>query len=170
MEAAAKRQGMTGAGLVTPDSVKRASERFSFDTPDEVYSAIGYGGVTVNQVFFKLLDYFRKESPTPIVARPFRSKGEHGSVIINGETGLLVSFAGCCSPVPGDDIVGFVTRGRGVVVHRKDCPNMKHADPGRVQPAEWQAPEGAGPFKASRDLRADGTGAARAGDSVAGSG
>ena len=102
-----------------------------------MYSAIGYGGVTVNQVIFRLLDYFRKEAPAPIVTKPFRSKDAHGTVRINGETGLLVSFAGCCSPVPGDDIVGFVTHGRGVVVHRRDCPNMRNADPARLQPAEW---------------------------------
>ena len=137
MEEAAKRKGMTLSELVTPESFQKVSEKFAFDTPDEMYSAIGYGGVTVNQVFFRLLDYFRKEAPAPIVSKPFRSKDAHGTVRINGETGLLVSFAGCCSPVPGDDIVGFVTHGRGVVVHRRDCPNMRNADPARLQPAEW---------------------------------
>ena len=162
MEEAAKRKGMTLAELVTPESFKKVSEKFSFDTPDEMYSAIGYGGVTVNQVFFKLLDYFRKESPTPIVARPFRSKNEHGSVIINGETGLLVSFAGCCSPVPGDEIVGFVTHGRGVVIHRKDCPNMRNVDPGRLQPAEWVEQAGGVNFKVAIVVTAEDQGAALA--------
>ena len=162
MEEAAKRKGMTLAELVTPESFKKVSEKFSFDTPDEMYSAIGYGGVTVNQVFFKLLDYFRKESPTPIVARPFRSKNEHGSVIINGETGLLVSFAGCCSPVPGDEIVGFVTHGRGVVVHRKDCPNMRNVDPGRLQPAEWVEQADGVNFKVAIVVTAEDQGAALA--------
>ena len=162
MEEAAKRKGMTLAELVTPESFKKVSEKFSFDTPDEMYSAIGYGGVTVNQVFFKLLDYFRKESPTPIVARPFRSKNEHGAVIINGETGLLVSFAGCCSPVPGDEIVGFVTHGRGVVIHRKDCPNMRNVDPGRLQPAEWVEQAGGVNFKVAIVVTAEDQGAALA--------
>ena len=162
MEEAAKRKGMTLAELVTPESFKKVSEKFSFDTPDEMYSAIGYGGVTVNQVFFKLLDYFRKGSPTPIVARPFRSKNEHGSVIINGETGLLVSFAGCCSPVPGDEIVGFVTHGRGVVIHRKDCPNMRNVDPGRLQPAEWVEQAGGVNFKVAIVVTAEDQGAALA--------
>ena len=162
MEEAAKRKGMTLAELVTPESFKKVSEKFSFDTPDEMYSAIGYGGVTVNQVFFKLLDYFRKGSPTPIVARPFRSKNEHGAVIINGETGLLVSFAGCCSPVPGDEIVGFVTHGRGVVIHRKDCPNMRNVDPGRLQPAEWVEQAGGVNFKVAIVVTAEDQGAALA--------
>ena len=162
MEEAAKRKGMTLAELVTPESFKKVSEKFSFDTPDEMYSAIGYGGVTVNQVFFKLLDYFRKEAPAPIVPRPFRSKGEHGSVIINGETGLLVSFAGCCSPVPSDEIVGFVTHGRGVVVHRKDCPNMRNVDPGRLQPAEWVEQADGVNFKVAIVVTAEDQGAALA--------
>ena len=162
MEEAAKRKGMTLAELVTPESFKKVSEKFSFDTPDEMYSAIGYGGVTVNQVFFKLLDYFRKEAPAPIVPRPFRSKGEHGSVIINGETGLLVSFAGCCSPVPGDEIVGFVTHGRGVVVHRKDCPNMRNVDSGRLQPAEWVEQADGVNFKVAIVVTAEDQGAALA--------
>ena len=164
MEEAAKRRGMSLSELVTPESFKKVSEKLSFDTPDEMYSAIGYGGVTVNQVFFKLLDYFRKEAPAPIVPRPFRSKNEHGSVSINGETGLLVSFAGCCSPVPGDEIVGFVTHGRGVVVHRKDCPNMRNVDPGRLQPAAWVEQAGAGSvnFKVAIVVTAEEQGAALA--------
>ena len=160
MEEAAKRKGMPLSELVTPESFKKVSEKLSFDTPDEMYSAIGYGAVTVNQVIFKLLDYFRKEAPAPIIPQPFKAKNAKGSVTINGMTGMLVSFAGCCSPVPGDDIVGFVTRGRGIVVHRKDCPNMKNADPARLQAAEWIVREGEARFKAAIVVTAEDQGAA----------
>ena len=160
MEEAAKRKGMSLSELVTPESFKKVSEKLSFDTPDEMYSAIGYGAVTVNQVIFKLLDYFRKEAPAPIIPQPFKAKKAKGSVTINGMTGMLVSFAGCCSPVPGDDIVGFVTRGRGIVVHRKDCPNMKNADPARLQAAEWIVREGEARFKAAIVVTAEDQGAA----------
>ena len=162
LEEAAKRKGMTLAELVTPESFKKVSEKLSFDTPDEMYSAIGYGAVTVNQVIFKLLDYFRKEAPAPIIPQPFKSRSAKGGVTINGMTGMLVSFAGCCSPVPGDDIVGFVTRGRGIVVHRKDCPNMKNADPARLQAAEWLVKEGEARFKAAIVVMAEDQGAALA--------
>ena len=160
LEEAAKRKGMSLTELVTPESFKKVSEKLSFDTPDEMYSAIGYGAVTVNQVIFKLLDYFRKEAPAPIIPQPFKAKNAKGSVTINGMTGMLVSFAGCCSPVPGDDIVGFVTRGRGVVVHRKDCPNMKNIDPARLQTAEWLVKEGEARFKAALVVTAEDQGAA----------
>ena len=160
LEEAAKRRGMALSELVTPESFKKVSEKLSFDTPDEMYSAIGYGAVTVNQVIFKLLDYFRKEAPAPIIPQPFKAKNAKGSVTINGMTGMLVSFAGCCSPVPGDEIVGFVTRGRGIVIHRKDCPNMKNVDPARLQAAEWLVKEGDARFKAAIVVTAEDQGAA----------
>ena len=160
LEEAAKRKGMSLAELVTPESFKKVSEKLSFDTPEEMYSAIGYGAVSVNQVLFKLMDYFRKEAPAPIIPTPFKGKHSGGSVRIEGQAGMLVSFAGCCSPVPGDDIVGFVTRGRGVVVHRRDCPNMKNAETGRLLHAEWTAQEGAARFKASIVVLAEEQGAA----------
>ena len=75
-------------------------------------------------------------------------------------SGLLVSFAGCCSPVPGDDIIGFVTRGRGVVVHRADCPNMRGVEPERLQPAEWIVRPGSTRFKAAIVVFAEDQGAA----------
>ena len=60
-----------------------------------------------------------------------------GGVLVNGQSGLLVRFAGCCSPVPGDRIVGFTSRGRGVVIHRADCPNIQGVDEERLLPAAW---------------------------------
>ena len=60
-----------------------------------------------------------------------------GGVKIKGMEGLLVRFAGCCNPVPGDDIVGYVSRGRGITVHRRDCPNMRNEEPERLLEAEW---------------------------------
>ncbi len=136
LEEAAKRKGYQLSEILTPESFKKVSEKFSFDTQDEMFSAVGYGAVSANQVFFRLVDYFRKEVPTPVL-QPFKEKNAKGTVTIKGMSGLLVSFAGCCSPVPGDDIIGYVTRGRGVVVHRCDCPNIRNAEPDRLQPAEW---------------------------------
>ena len=60
-----------------------------------------------------------------------------GSVSVKGMSGLLIRFAGCCNPLPGDEIVGFISRGHGVTVHRKNCPNLKQADPERLIETEW---------------------------------
>lgn len=160
LEDVAKRKGVALANILTAESFKKVSEKLVFDTQDEMFSAIGCGAISANQVFFKLLDYFRKETPQPVEIRPFRSRSDKGAVTIKGMEGLLVSFAGCCSPVPGDDIIGFVTRGRGIVVHRRDCPNMKSADPERLQSAEWVAKEGGTRFKAAIVVTADEQGAA----------
>jgi GTP pyrophosphokinase len=84
-----------------------------------------------------------------------------GGVLINGQTGMLVRFAGCCSPVPGDEIVGYTSRGRGVVVHRCDCVNVKHSEGNRLLPASWQIEAGAKQrYNANISIRATDQGAA----------
>jgi len=65
-----------------------------------------------------------------------------GGVKVKGMGGLLVRFAGCCNPVPGDDIIGFISRGHGVTVHRKDCPNLKHVEDGRLIEVSWSEETG----------------------------
>ncbi len=155
LEKAAKTKGVALSDLLTAESFKKISSKFSFDGQDEMFSAIGYGAISTNQVLFKLLDYYRKEVPQSVEVQPFREHGAKGSVTIKGTAGLLVSFAGCCSPVPGDEIVGFVSRGRGVVVHRKDCPNMRNVEPERLQPADWIVREGAARFRAALIVMAE---------------
>ncbi len=159
LEEAVKRKGYTLQQLLTAGSFKIISEKLSFDTQDEMFSALGYGAINVNQVLFKLIDFYRKEVPQAVTVQPFKQHAK-GAVTIKGMSGLLVSFAGCCSPVPGDDIVGFVTRGRGIVVHRKDCPNLKSAEEGRLQPAEWVGDGSSARFKAAIVVTADDQGAA----------
>ncbi|MBR7186497.1 MAG: bifunctional (p)ppGpp synthetase/guanosine-3',5'-bis(diphosphate) 3'-pyrophosphohydrolase [Clostridia bacterium] len=155
-----RKKGYQLSDILTPESFKKVSDRFAFDTQEEMFAAIGYGSVSATQVFFKLVDYFRKEVPQAIEIRPFKEKNAKGSVTIKGMSGLLVSFAGCCSPVPGDDIVGFVSRGRGLVIHRRDCPNMKNVEAERLQPAEWRVKQGEARFKAALIVSAEEQGAA----------
>lgn len=162
LEEAAKRKGYSLGDLLTEESFQKVSGRLAFASEEEMFASVGYGAVTVNQVLFKLLDHYRKEVPQPIVTvnPSYRGKLKKGTVTINGTAGLLVTFAGCCSPVPGDDIIGFVSRGRGVVVHRRDCPNMKGVEKERLQQAEWVAEEGDVRFKAAIVVTADDQGAA----------
>ena len=105
-----------------------------------MFASVGYGAITVNQILYKLIDFYKKEVPKPIVSKS-SEKPDSSGVIVKGMSGLLTRFAGCCTPVPGDEIVGFVSRGRGVVVHRADCPNLKslETEGGRILPAEWTA-------------------------------
>ncbi len=139
LEAEARHRGYNLSDILTEDSFAKISEKFSFFSQEEMFASIGYGAITVNQVLFKLIDFYRKEIPKQPVYRNAGESSDPSGVVVKGMSGLLTRFAGCCNPVPGDDIVGFVTRGRGVVIHRADCPNIKELEreEGRILPAEW---------------------------------
>ena len=140
LESEAKNRGYVFGELLNPVSFERVGQKLSFSTVDEMYAAVGCGAVSVNQVLLKLIDFYRKEVPVPekkFVNRPQKPTENAGGVKIKGMEGLLVRFAGCCNPVPGDDIVGYVSRGRGITVHRRDCPNMRNEEPDRLLEAEW---------------------------------
>ncbi len=138
LEAEAKNRGYVFADLLNPVSFERVSQRLSFSTVEEMYAAVGCGAVTINQVLLKLIDYYRKDVPQIAPATQNKREDKDASgVKIKGMDGLLVRFAGCCNPVPGDEIVGFVSRGRGVTIHRKDCPNLKNEESERLLDAEW---------------------------------
>ena len=138
----AKKRGFSLSTLLTAESFKRISERFSFGAEDEMFAAVGYGSISVNQILFKLIDYYRKETPLALDIKAGDTNRSLGGVLVNGQAGMLVKFAGCCSPVPGDEIVGYTSRGRGVVIHRHDCPNIKGIDGERLLPASWRVEAG----------------------------
>ena len=157
----AKKKGYTLSTLLTDESFKRISERFSFNEQEEMFAAVGYGSISVNQILFKLIDFYRKETPTAFEIHAHGHTGNTGGVLINGQAGMLVRFAGCCSPVPGDEITGYTSRGRGVVVHRSDCPNLKGVERLRLLPASWQIAAGAKQrYNANIAVRATDQGAA----------
>ena len=96
-----------------------------------MYAAIGYGGITTGQILTKLINEYRKENKieeTPQSTQTHSKKTVQSGVIVKGYDDMVVRFAKCCNPVPGDRIVGYITRGRGVSVHRADCPNINLVD------------------------------------------
>lgn len=137
LEAEAKHRGYNLNDLLTEDAFTSIAAKLSFNGQDEMFSSIGYGAVSVNQVLVKLIDYYRKSQPKQEITKYFKARGAKNGVKIKGMAGLLVRFAGCCNPVPGDEIIGFISRGHGVTVHRKDCPNLKQADADRLIDASW---------------------------------
>ncbi len=146
LEDEAKKRGYVLSSLLTDEGFKRLCERFSFNETDEMYAAVGYGSISVNQILFKLIDWYRKETPMAAFEVHAGDGGGRtpGGVLINGQSGMLVRFAGCCSPVPGDKIVGYTSRGRGVVVHRADCANVQKKEvQERLLTAEWRVAAGA---------------------------
>ena len=161
LEDEAKKRGFTLSTLLTEESFKRISERFSFNETEEMFAAVGYGSISVNQILFKLIDYYRKETPHAVEVHAGGVGKNIGGVLVNGQAGMLVKFAGCCSPVPGDEIVGYTSRGRGVVIHRSDCPNIKNVEQERLLTASWQIEAGVKQkYNANISIRATDQGAA----------
>lgn len=148
-ESELKRCGVTLKELTGEENLPDILKKLSFKSLDDMYAAIGYGGVTSLKLIGRLREDIQRilqqhqaerqaEVPVegqPEVTRPAVPVREHSEqgIVVQGLSNCLVKFSKCCSPVPGDEIVGFITRGYGVSVHRKDCPN---ADPARRPPEE----------------------------------
>ena len=148
-ESELKRCGVTLKELTAEENLPVILKKLSFKSLDDMYAAIGYGGVTSLKLIGRLREDIQRilhqhqaerqaEVPVegqPEVTRPAVPVREHSEqgIVVQGLSNCLVKFSKCCSPVPGDEIVGFITRGYGVSVHRKDCPN---ADPARRPPEE----------------------------------
>ena len=148
-EAELKRTGVTLKELTSEENLPSVLKKLCYNSLDDMYAAIGYGGVTALKVMGRLREDIQRilhqhqaerQAEVPVAdqpqqtrpAVPQRPKGEQG-IVVEGLTNCLVKFSKCCTPVPGDKIVGFITRGYGISVHRADCPN---ADPARRKPEE----------------------------------
>ncbi|MCI8595763.1 MAG: bifunctional (p)ppGpp synthetase/guanosine-3',5'-bis(diphosphate) 3'-pyrophosphohydrolase [Clostridia bacterium] len=140
LEEEAKRRGYTLSQLLVPKWLDIIMQRYSISSMDDMYAAIGYGGFTVNQILLKLIDFYRKEAESakqPEKSQSSVNENASQGIIVKGHSDLLVRIARCCTPVPGDDIIGYISRRRGVAVHRKSCPNMRNAEPYRLIEAHW---------------------------------
>ena len=150
-ESELKRTGVSLKELLADENVPNVLKKLSFNSVDDMYAAIGYGGVTALKVIGRLREDIQRilhqhqaerQAEVPVAGQPEvmrpavpQRKGEHG-IIVEGLSNCLVKFSKCCSPVPGDDIVGFITRGYGVSVHRADCPNAA-PEKRKEQPGRW---------------------------------
>ncbi len=143
-----KKQGFTAAQLFRNEWLEPILKKYTFNTVDDLYAAIGYGAITANKVISRLREEYRKnvkpEEQVETVqdaARKQEKKPRHTpekGVIVKGIENCLVRLSRCCNPVPGDEIIGYITRGRGVSVHRADCLNLKNlADEDRLIEVSW---------------------------------
>ncbi|MFA5340511.1 MAG: bifunctional (p)ppGpp synthetase/guanosine-3',5'-bis(diphosphate) 3'-pyrophosphohydrolase [Clostridia bacterium] len=125
-----KRQGMNPVELLKPQYYEKVLERYNFLELEDIMCAIGYGGITSNKIISKLKEEYRKdhkEEPAliiPEIADNLKTSKNTEGVIVKDIPNCMVKISKCCNPVPGDDIIGYVTRGRGVSVHRMDCINI----------------------------------------------
>lgn len=113
-------------------------KRHNCSTVDDFYAAIGYGGVILSRMMQRLKDKYAKlYEQTENEVKTYTPKKSSTGIIVDGEENVLVKYSQCCNPLPGDDIVGFITRGHGVSVHKKDCDNYINAMKSGTEPERW---------------------------------
>ncbi len=120
-------------------------KRYHRESVDDFFAAIGYGGVLLSRVMPRVKDDYARQQKTALITqaelgdvKPTAKKNSSG-VIVEGINNCLVKFAQCCNPLPGDDIVGFITRGYGVSVHKRDCQNVQASMNDAIQRERWVA-------------------------------
>ena len=152
-----KAKGINYPDLNKPEYMEKVMKRYAFKDWDSVLASIGHGGLKEGQVINKMLEAREKKLKHEVTdsnildgigemtSRVPTAKKSKSGIVVRGIHDVAVRFSRCCSPVPGDEIVGFVTRGRGVSLHRTDCINiinLPESERVRLIDAEWQQPEG----------------------------
>lgn len=141
LEKELRKYGVAFHRAMAMESMARVLAELSFKNSDDLLAAVGYGRVTTGQVIARLLpDRVKAEPPKPSrlgqVLDKIRKKPS-GGIRVQGLDDILIRFAKCCNPLPGDAVVGFISRGRGVTVHATDCPKVLETDPGRRIDVAW---------------------------------
>ncbi|WP_078428975.1 RelA/SpoT family protein [Alkalihalobacterium alkalinitrilicum] len=137
--------------VITPENLDEVAHKFSFAGEEDMFAAVGYGGMSPKQIVNRLAEKFRKDTGqeqeeqslaqavAEIQTLAPKKKTSTG-VTVKGVDNLLIRLSKCCSPVPGDDIIGYITKGRGVSIHRTDCPNVLTEEAKtRLLQVEWEA-------------------------------
>lgn len=159
LEREIKREGLQDTKLLSTSELEVVSDKMGYKTLSDFYAAIGYSGVKIGIVLQKMRLLFPKEFPEPeeevVIKKTAKLKKSNSSVIVAGHNEIDVRFSKCCNPVPGDKIVGYITVGRGISVHRTDCPNvLGMTDPSRIVDVEWNKFGIGGSFTAEIQIKA----------------
>lgn len=145
LEQAIKAKGYSPNKVLIDKYLDLDQLKYAFKTTDEMYAAIGYGSVSVNNICNKLCQLYEQDHKTEII-EPQISKVSTNSlyikknkdgVLVDGDSGMLIRYAGCCTPVFGEPIIGYISRGRGITIHRKDCLNLRYLEEERLIDAVW---------------------------------
>ncbi len=147
LEKEAKKLTVKQSDLFKPEAVKKVLERYNFATLDDLTASVGFGGITATKILARLLEEYKKEHEEEdlenkieelVKARPTNKPSKSG-VIVKGIDNCLVKLSKCCNPLPGDNIIGYITKGRGVSVHRTNCPNVNELfeDDNRIIDVYW---------------------------------
>ena len=130
-----KKIGMTHAEIAKSEYIQAALDRYKYSEVDEMYASVGFGAISAGKIVARMLEEYRKDHQTENLEeklevlskdRAYKPKATKTGIIVKGIDNCLVKLSKCCNPVPGDEIVGYITKGRGVSVHRKDCANVNN--------------------------------------------
>lgn len=159
LEREAKNRGFALPTLMVQKWLDVVMQRYSFSSINDMFASVGYGAYTPNQILLKLIDFYKRENPEQPEPMSFSqsTKSESQGIIVKGHSDLLVRIAKCCCPVPGDAVIGFISRGRGVTIHRDNCPNIKNAESYRLIEAHWDR-KSATPFAVALTIECKDTG------------
>ena len=148
LEKEIKKIGMAHSDLFKPEWVQIVLKRYNYNTQDDMFASIGFGAISCNKILTKLLEEYKKENKEEIIEEKIQELVQNkapvkrtptSGVIVKGIDNCLVKFSKCCNPVPGDEIIGYITKGRGVSIHRKDCTNVNDllSEEERIIDVEW---------------------------------
>ena len=152
-----KRIGMSHSDLFKTEWINIVLERFRYPNTDDMFAAIGFGAISPGKIITRLLEEYKKEHQEEIIEEKLQEltnrkttvkKAPKSGVIVKGIDNCLVKFSRCCNPVPGDEIIGYITKGRGVSIHRTDCVNIEELlqDENRIIDVAWYAEETEGAY------------------------
>ena len=142
-----KRIGMTQTELYKQEYVNAALERYKYNSVEEMYAAVGFGAMTSSRIISRILEEYRKDHKEVNIEEKIQelsrtkkqNKAANNGIIVKGIDNCLVKLSKCCNPVPGDEIIGYITKGRGVSVHTTDCVNVKELleEDNRIIDVRW---------------------------------
>jgi GTP pyrophosphokinase len=146
LEKELRKYDLQQAKLIKSGELAKVASEFSFQGVDDLVAAVGYGKITANQIIGKILPQEKLEQQKEeLIEGRFKhliqkiTRSPKDALLIKGIDNVMVRYAGCCNPVPGDRVVGFITRGRGVTIHTADCQNAMDEDPHRKVEVEWDS-------------------------------
>ena len=155
LEKEAKRLNYNVNEFLKDEWIDEVRAKLNVSTIDDLYAALGFGTIKLSQVTAKLIDIYNRFNKKPIknIVKSKR-KAQKSGIDVKGVDGVKVRIAKCCTPVPGDDIIGYITIGRGISVHRADCPNVNNnVEESRIVQVSWQKDE-ANSYEAAIEVRA----------------
>ncbi len=137
-----RRNGIDISDSEMESFVEDLAKRYKFANSEEFYAAIGYGGILLSKIIPRIKDDFNKKTaekkvPEIVPINQMRSKKSSCGVIVEGIDNCLIKFSHCCNPLPGDKIIGYITRGHGVSIHKRDCINVPHNIAESEQSERW---------------------------------